>query len=198
MIALVLLQVFGDVVYYNPQSSGSSGYRDFSSPVSSWAQKITINHSFTGISASAVNLNLGAAYSGNATFDVFLNADDGGIPGSVVGVLGGGNWRDLSTGGASTAWVQSGAVSFSTRAAGDYWISVYTPDGFDPRFRWSYGDDLNQGQTALLNTDNNLWSYPQTNASLGAFVDTTAVPEPGTFILGAFAALVALGVWFFR
>lgn len=197
ILQALLLLCPSDVVYSNLQPNTTSGYRDFASPVEAWSQRISINHAFTGITDSAVNLFRGGDYTGTASFAVLLSADNGGIPGSVISILGGGNWADLGT-SASGYWAQSGTKSFAQQAAGDYWLSVYTANGNSDLFRWAYGDNTNAGQTAYLNGSTQFWSYPGSNNSLGAYVDTVAVPEPGTLILSSLTVLYACGVIFFR
>jgi len=197
ILQALLLLCPSDVVYINPQSSSTSGYRDFGSPYGAWSQKISINHAFNGITDSAVNLFRGGDYTGTATYAVILSADATGTPGTVISILGGGNWADLGT-SASGYWAQSGTKSFAQQAAGDYWLSVYTANGNSDLFRWSYGDNTNAGQTSVYNNDFQLWGYPAQNNSLGAYVNTTAVPEPGTLILSSLTVLYACGVIFFR
>lgn len=184
MIHALLLLLAGEVVYPNLQTNTSTSSRSFASPTTIWAQQFTATEAFRGVTNTRVNLRLGGAYSGSASFNVFLARDATGTPDNIIGVLGGGNWQDLGT-AANGTWDQSGSALFADQSAGNYWLMVETTDN-SSLFLWNYGGDLTAGQTAYFN--GTAWTYPNSNNSLGAYVQTVAIPEPGTLLM----ALVAL------
>ena len=195
MITTILLLLSGEVIIDNLQTGTNTASRSFASTqafsTSLWAQKVNIQQAFGGLTNTQVSLRLQGSYSGTGSFNVFLAGDIQGVPGSIIGTIGGGNWRDLST-SSTSEWMQSGTTTFAEQQAGQYWIMVQTLEN-SAVFRWNYGDNVNAGQSAFFNDNNQFWSYPTSNNSLGLYVETVAVPEPGTLILGSLATIFAFG-----
>jgi hypothetical protein len=180
-----------DIVFTGFQSSSSSGCTVHSASgfgtTAACAAAFTPTADYSMTDAQVKVETLAEQINGN--FDLFLYSDNGGLPGSSLGMIGTGNAP------ATYGIVTVASPALSLTSGTEYWL-VVAPDDANTFMNWASGGNPGSAAGVGVGWPSASWGLNGTPTSSQFQIDgiqVSSIPEPATFgLVGATILLVTL------
>lgn len=183
------IDVFSNLGTPDSSSNAAIGYNSISNFNVIYAQGFTTGTSLYVL--NSVDLPLAVTGAGNGSPLLQIYSDNAGNPGTALSAT-----FNNPTFGAQTVYNLSLSTPFALAASTSYWLVLSdTTAASQTKFNWYYSDTFSaptgrngSGLTHLAAARSlnggTVWTTNNTFAQTGITLNATAVPEPGTYILG--------------